>query len=142
MLRAPHITQAFLFRARLGPATAKTEEQHTVGRNLVRAPGILFMEYAKHGDMREMLHKLADADRHLPPEALWRIFDCLVKGCITMEYPPRYTPAGPPLPNNGDPLPEVIPPGGQAAPALGFHGYVHFDLDPKNSKRRRLSFHQ
>lgn len=91
------------------------------------------MEFAKLGDLERCLQRLASADRHLPPEALWLVFDCLVKACIAMEYPPRLVTAGAPLLRAGDFLPEVVPPGGQAAPVNGFRGVVHFDLDPKNS---------
>ncbi|KAI7780757.1 hypothetical protein LA080_015548 [Diaporthe eres] len=94
--------------------------------------GLLFMEFAKLGDLEHSLQRLARADRHMPPEALWLIFDCLVKACIAMEYPPRLVPAAAPLTKAGDFLPEVVPPGGQAAPVNGFRGVVHFDLDPKN----------
>lgn len=92
------------------------------------------MEFSKLGDMRHAIQRLEAANRHLPSEALWLIFDCLVKACIAMEYPPRYVTAGPILDPDGDYLPEVIPPGGQAAPANGFRGVVHFDLDPQNSR--------
>ena len=144
MVRAPHIAQAFLFHHKLPPLTTRLRsiEQHTIANNLINAQGLLFMEYAKQGDMRNMLNKLANAGRHLPPEALWRIFDCLVKGCIAMEYPPRLVPPGYAVTRNERPLPEVIPPGGQAGPVRGYRGVVHFDLDPKNSMPRRLSFLQ
>lgn len=91
------------------------------------------MEFAKLGDLQGVLERLAIADRHLPPEALWLVFDCLVKACIAMEYPTRLVPAAGPEPPDGDLLPEVVPPGGLAGQATGFRGYVHFDLDPNNS---------
>lgn len=90
------------------------------------------MEYSKLGDMRQCLDRLTREYRDLPPVALWRVFDCLVKACIAMEYPPRFTQAGPPLPTKGDLLLEAVPAGGAAAAATGFRGNVHFDLDPKN----------
>lgn len=114
------------------PPSSKTVEQHTIANNLDAEPGLLFMEYSKLGDMRQCLDRLTREYRVMPVGALWRVFDCLVKACIAMEYPPRLTQAGPPLPTKGDPLSEVVPAGGAAAAATGFQGYVHFDLDPKN----------
>lgn len=98
------------------------------------------MEFAKLGDLHHVLEKLATAGRNLPPEALWLIFDCLVKACIAMEYPPRCTPAAGILPRAGDFLPEIVPPGGLAGPVAGFRGVVHFDLDPKNSMFCRFCY--
>lgn len=95
------------------------------------------MEFSRLGDMRHAIQRLAGMDRHLPPEALWLIFDCLVKACIAMEYIPRFVPV-PNAGHGGDFLPEVIPPGGEAAPLNGFRGAVHFDFDPKNGRLGRF----
>lgn len=105
---------------------------------LDNAMGLLFMEFARLGDLENWVHKLGRQNSSLPTEALWRIFDCLVKACIAMEYPPRHVPrpgqpVGTVAPTSGGDLPEVVPPGGQNFPATGFHGTVHFDMDPKNS---------
>lgn len=105
--------------------------------DLTSAPGFLFMHYAKLGDMRQCIQKAANSSRYLPPGALWVVFDCLVKACMDMEYPPRFNiPGGgglQPLPHAGDFLPEVIPPNGLTTAQPGFRGTVHFDLDPRNS---------
>lgn len=134
--------QVFLFADKLAPLpplpplgrppNPKSAELHRIANDLDAEPGLLFMEYSKLGDMRHCLNRLTREDRDLPPQALWRVFDCLVKACIAMEYPPRLTQAGPPLPSKGDFLAEVVPAGGAAAAATGFRGNVHFDLDPKN----------
>lgn len=101
--------------------------------NLDSAQGVLFMEFARMGDLRNWIEKLAGEDNHLPPQVLWRIFDCLVKACNAMEYPPHLRSQGP---RDGPPLPEDIPqgpPGAQPTAQPGYTGLVHFDLDPKNS---------
>lgn len=105
--------------------------------NLQNATGLLFMHYAKLGDMNQCIQKAAKSSRYLPPGALWVVFDCLVKACIDMEYPPIYVDAAggglQALPYEGGFLPEVIPPNGLARAEPGFRGTVHFDLDPRNS---------
>lgn len=117
--------------------TRAAQEQRRVVNNLDAAPGILPMEFAKLGDLNTWLKKLAGADSHLPPEALWRIFNCLVKACNAMAWPPFLRSPGL---RYGNPLLEDIPddrPGvpGEIPnpPIIGFEGLVHFDLDPKNS---------
>lgn len=114
--------------------------------------GLLFMEYARFGDLDRLLNKAATAaldggQLHFPVPALWRFFDCLVKGCIAMDYPPREVPAnipnnavpGAPAPAAGGNLPETIPPGGLAGNVPGHAGIVHFDLDPTNGMSHALS---
>lgn len=60
------------------------------------------------------------------------MFECLVKACVGMKYPPMRQPANKPTPQSldmeGPDLPEVIPPLGQQDDL----NIVHFDIDPKN----------
>lgn len=114
--------------------------------------GLLFMEYARFGDVAKFLNKAAAAaldggQLPFPVPTVWRFFDCLVKGCISMDYPPREVPAnipnnvddpGAPAPTAGANLPETIPPGGLDGNVPGHAGIVHFDLDPTNGKSHAL----
>lgn len=107
----------------------------------------ILMEYCRFNNLASHLMRAAvdmppnGTERWLPESVLWRIFDCLVKGCMAMQCPPRYVPgnvnlapAPPPgapplavpLPANGVLFPEVIAPG--AGNAAGHMGLVHLDL--------------
>lgn len=103
----------------------------------------------KFGDLEQLFRKVAPnvyadnssrtrrgvQDDHLPIEVLWHIFNCLVKGCIGMAYPPRkntFTAMGGLQPEQGEfgwPLPEALPPAGQAG---RLDDIIHFDMDPSN----------
>ncbi|KUI66988.1 hypothetical protein VM1G_02307 [Cytospora mali] len=148
LLRAPHILQRFVFEDDVPQNRSNRIGQRntTQSQAIDNDEGILFMEYARFGDLRELLNKAAraaPANQQLPfpVQVLWRFFDCLVKGCIAMDYPPRAVPAN--FPNNaaanmteaptaGGYLPETIPPGGLAGNVAGHAGIVHFDLDHAN----------
>ncbi|KUI57802.1 hypothetical protein VP1G_05087 [Cytospora mali] len=148
LLRAPHILQRFVFEDDVPQNRSNRigERNTTQAQAIDNDEGILFMDYARFGDLRELLHKAAraaPANQQLPfpVQVLWRFFDCLVKGCIAMDYPPRAGPAN--FPNNADPnvteaptaggyLPETIPLGGLAGNVAGHAGIVHFDLDHSN----------
>lgn len=124
---------------------------------------LLFLEYLKLGDLSQLLNNIGpnvadinndnarvtraaerrdlvrDVRREYPPlDVLRRIFNCLVKGCIAMAYPPRTNQldaAGNRLPvfdEQGDPLEEQVP----ALGAGWFENIIHFDLDPSNGKRQ------
>ncbi|KAK3332385.1 hypothetical protein B0T19DRAFT_415509 [Cercophora scortea] len=72
---------------------------------------------------------------YLPNRVLWSLFDCLVKGCIAMEYPPRMTEAGTWAASGGDfghPFSETIPPQDAQGNDPPGTGMVHFDIDPGN----------
>lgn len=113
---------------------------------LDRDNGLLFMEYARFGDLDRLVNKATTAApnggrQEFPVPALWRFLDCLVKGCIAMEYPPRELPTN--FPNNAPPgtvsaptagpnLPETMPPVNVFGNSPGHVGIVHFDLDPTN----------
>lgn len=65
----------------------------------------VLMDYCKFGTLESQLMKAAvdmppdNTERWLPEPVLWRIFDCLVKGCMAMQCPPRYVPGNaPPAP--------------------------------------------
>lgn len=71
------------------------------------------MDYCKFGNLESQLMKAAvdmppdGTERWLPESVLWRIFDCLVKGCMAMQCPPRFVPGNaPPAP------PPPLAPGG------------------------------
>lgn len=132
----------------------------------------ILMDYCKFGNLDSHLMKAAvdmppnNTERWLPESVLWRIFDCLVKGCMAMQCPPRYVPGNvvpAPAPVAGAPviapapapaaapaaaaipltalgaadLPEVVAPGnGRNA---GHLGLVHFDLVSSVSITRSLS---
>ncbi|ROV96941.1 hypothetical protein VSDG_04127 [Cytospora chrysosperma] len=136
LARARHIIQRFNVANLLGAQeTGKIDDQR----------GILWLEWAKKGDLDGILsaagtavnrrnrpRRAANTD-HLPPEVVWQIFDCLVKACISMAYPPRLQ-AGPNQDNqfveDGPPLPEAVPPA--ANPGRNQHDIVHLDIDPNN----------
>ena len=118
---------------------------------LSKNDGILFMEFARFGDLVRMLDKAAGADPgaplFVPIQAAWRFFDCLVKGCMAMDYPPRLLPANFPAdappgttraPTDGGYLPEIVPPGALNGNVPGHEGIVHFDLDPNNGMNHSL----
>lgn len=107
----------------------------------------ILMDYCKFDNLASQLKKAAvdmppnGTERWLPESVLWLIFDCLVKGCMAMQCPPRYVPgnvnlapapapgAPPPaipLATDGTLLPEVVAPG--VGNAAGHMGLVHFDL--------------
>lgn len=107
----------------------------------------ILMEYCRFNNLASHLMRAAvdmppnGTERWLPDSVLWRIFDCLVKGCMAMQCPPRLVPgnvnlapAPPPgapplvipLSTNGALLPEVIAPG--VGNAEGHRGLVHLDL--------------
>lgn len=65
----------------------------------------ILMDYCKFGNLDSQLMKAAidmppdNTERWLPEPVLWRIFDCLVKGCMAMQCPPRHVPGNaPPAP--------------------------------------------
>jgi hypothetical protein len=150
MVRAPHLTQVFFFADKLPVdvmgrhlRTRASQEQRRMADRLDGMEGMLPMEYARLGDLNTWLKRLAGADNHLPPEALWRIFDCLVKACKAMEWPPYLRSPGmrsgryltEDILYNRPGVPGAVPePDDDQHPTIGLAGYVHFDLDPKNSK--------
>jgi serine/threonine protein kinase len=103
---------------------------------LDRDPCLLFMEFMKHGDMWSLIAKCARERIKVPNRQLLRIFNCLVRACIAMEFPPRrnfgYMGREDWSMNEYEAriyLEETIPQGPNAS--RGF-GLVHFDLDPQN----------
>jgi len=113
-----------------------------------REKSSLIMEYAKFGSLKSwLIHQRKMRVKPLPDATLWRLFHCLTKACIAMEYPPRFLDqahleqalinqglnSGPaPLygyAEVGAMLPEVIP---EHHNDRGRLRYVHFDVDPSN----------
>lgn len=103
---------------------------------LDRDPGVLFMEYMKHGDMWSLIAKVAREKVKVPNRQLLRIFNCLARACIAMDFPPRrqFGLRGRELWSMNEyearlDVEEGIPLGPNSN--RGF-GLVHFDLDPQN----------
>ncbi|KAI0471773.1 kinase-like domain-containing protein [Xylariaceae sp. FL0804] len=121
----------------LGNATLASEIY-----NNPRAPQpMIIMEYLKRTDLEELLNTINEAKgtnfrfpadqrkiEYIPSRLLWKIFLCLVRACIGLEYPP------PPIPEPDDPNAtpervhwrEVID--GDREPRC----IVHHDIHPKN----------
>jgi hypothetical protein len=151
LCRAPHIVQLFLMAdnpitAAL-PGTRRSARIREIGNRVdVNQDNYLLMEYCSYGTLQSQLLKAAidmppnDTERWLPEWVLWRIFDCLLKGCMAMECPPRYNPRNaPPAAPGAAPAPLPLPasqtagilreedaPG--AGQGAGHYGIVHGDL--------------
>lgn len=161
--RAPHIVQRFFMEDHPagGPIIPGSRRSVRVADMATKVDGAqgeyILMDYCKFGNLESQLMKAAvdmapnNTERWLPESVLWRMFDCLVKGCMAMQCPPRYVPGNvvpAPAPAAGAPviapapapaaapvpltalgaadLPEVVAPGnGRNA---GHLGLVHFDL--------------
>ncbi|KAF3762795.1 hypothetical protein M406DRAFT_72782 [Cryphonectria parasitica EP155] len=137
LARAPHIIQRFLLQD-----ISATEARVNIDDD----PNLIIMPYCKYGDLTKWLSKSGNGGPRgypawIPPSVLWRYFDCLVKGCIAMQYPPRYQELnqGPdddyvPIPQrpNQDLLPEVVPPPDLRDDDVAL---VHRDFDHGNGKQ-------
>ncbi|KUI67727.1 hypothetical protein VM1G_02955 [Cytospora mali] len=142
LARAKHIIQRFKVANFIGAPLAGDIDDR----------GGVWLEWARRGDLDEVLGKVAEAVRVaqagerrstrnwnqdadlLPMLVMWQIFDCLTKACVAMAFPPRLQEVplqGSQFPEDGDPLPEVIPlfP---LAPYNVQYDNIHFDLDPGN----------
>lgn len=134
MLRAQHIVRRFRLCGELLPPTTEAGLQRLT--RLDQDPGILFMEFMKHGDMWSLTAKCVREGVKVPNRQLLRIFNCLVRACIAMEFPPRrkfgYRGREDWTMNEYESrlnIEEAIPLGPNST--RGF-GMVHFDLDPQN----------
>lgn len=97
---------------------------------------MMFMEFLKHGDMWSLIAKLAKTKVKIHNRQLLRIFNCLARACIAMDFPPRRRFG---LRDREDwsineyearlDIEEGVPLGPNRN--RGF-GLVHFDLDPQN----------
>lgn len=94
------------------------------------------MELMKHGDMWSLIAKVAREKVKVPNRQLLRIFNCLARACIAMDFPPRRRlgPRGREDWSVDDyqartDVEETVPNGPNSR--RGF-GIVHFDLDPQN----------
>lgn len=97
---------------------------------------MLFMEFMSHGDMWSLIAKVAREKVQVPNRQLLRIFNCLARACIAMEFPPRRQFG---LRGREDwsineyqarlDVEETMP--ALQYSNRGF-GLVHFDLDPQN----------
>ncbi|KAI3394033.1 hypothetical protein diail_3298 [Diaporthe ilicicola] len=103
-------------------------------------PAMMTLEFMRHGDLHGLIKKLARNGDTVPNKVLWRVFFCLVRGCIAMYAPPRLTrgPNGMALPWDqwrsvyGPDLDEVMPAQTIQVPFPDGWDLVHFDLDPQN----------
>lgn len=164
LCRAPHIVQRFFMREHPAggpviPGSRRSARVRNMATRVDDAQGdYILMDYCRFGNLKSQLMKAAvdmppdNTERWLPESVLWRIFDCLVKGCMAMQCPPRYVPgnavpapvpaagapavalaaapalaaAAVPLPTSGVDLPEVVAPGNGRNE--GHLGMVHLDL--------------
>ncbi|KAL1850663.1 hypothetical protein Daus18300_012874 [Diaporthe australafricana] len=101
---------------------------------------MMTLEFMRHGDLHGLIKKIATSRDRAPNKVLWRVFFCLIRGCIAMFVPPRSRrgPDGLVLPENqwqdffGPELDEVMPVGTPQLPNPEGWDLVHFDLDPQN----------
>ncbi|KUI53334.1 hypothetical protein VP1G_00774 [Cytospora mali] len=142
LARAKHIIQRFKVANFIGAPLAGDIDDR----------GGVWLEWARRGDLDEVLGKVAEAVRvaqagerrstrnwnqdadFLPTLVMWQIFDCLTKACVAMAFPPRLQEVplqGSQFPEDGDSLPEVVPPF-PLAPYNVQYDNIHFDLDPSN----------
>ncbi|KAI7780758.1 hypothetical protein LA080_015549 [Diaporthe eres] len=111
LCRAPHIVQRFFMGEHPvgGLAIPGNRRSRRVADMASRVDGAqgeyILMDYCKFGNLDSQLMKAAidmppdNRERWLPEPVLWRIFDCLVKGCMAMQCPPRHVPGNaPPAP--------------------------------------------
>ncbi|KAL2285779.1 hypothetical protein FJTKL_07504 [Diaporthe vaccinii] len=100
---------------------------------------MLTLEFMKNGDMHHLIAKLARTNDSVPQPILWRIFFCLVRGCIAMYSPPRSItlPDGTLLPEeqwrpvHGPDMEETLPAQTSDSMPTGWN-FIHYDLDPQN----------
>lgn len=130
--RAAHIVQTIIPSTRTRPEAFGT----TVAppRSIHSIRDVLVMEYLEGGNMRRWMASHFINQVEIPEGCLWHIMECLVRGCIAMQFPPKgqrgqckqdYRNTGG---ERGPPIDETIPPVAEQNPYYG----VHFDLDPSN----------
>ncbi|KAK4148579.1 kinase-like domain-containing protein [Chaetomidium leptoderma] len=112
--------------------------------------GVMFLEYLPRGSLHKLICAARDNNSPFPNRVVWSIFECLIKACVAMEYPPssdgtlqcKRDAAG----NIAVPVSERIPPDLQTrydqavndgtwkdeGETPGGEGLVHFDIDPQN----------
>ncbi|KAG6357446.1 hypothetical protein INS49_013323 [Diaporthe citri] len=130
LMRAMHAVQLIKWATLRGTPLAPEDVE------LDNNPRLYFMELMKNGDLHQVIGRAGNIGQKLPSRLLWKIFACLIRGCIAMKYPPRLQSivSG----TNENWLPEVGPNIREEVPAgLGMrtardYDLVHFDLDPKN----------
>ncbi|KAH6613718.1 hypothetical protein B0J18DRAFT_473488 [Chaetomium sp. MPI-SDFR-AT-0129] len=85
--------------------------------------GIMLLEYCPRGSLDKAIQAAVKKDMRFPTRGLWKLFQCLVKGCIAMAYEPgKY-----PTLYNGVGLHDEM-----MMPTATEEKTVHFDLDPQN----------
>ncbi|KAK2610069.1 hypothetical protein N8I77_003526 [Diaporthe amygdali] len=130
LMRAMHVVQLIKWSTLRGRAT--TPEDVQVDNN----PRLYFMELMKNGDLHEVIGRAGTSGQKLPNKLLWKIFACLIRGCIAMRYPPKLrriisqTQADWVSDEGPDILEEV--PADPGVRTARDYDLVHFDLDPKN----------
>ncbi|KAK3332386.1 hypothetical protein B0T19DRAFT_473287 [Cercophora scortea] len=129
--QVPRPSRGPLFRARVNPPAPPVLQ-------LNQEENVILMEHCARGYFARVLQKMGE---HLGPDdlidsrILWHMFDCLIKACIAMEYPPRdwhtqqqWNASGG---DHGLPYSEKLP------NRVGGHeqagsDIVHFDIDSAN----------
>lgn len=107
----------------------------------------IFFDFMENGDLEHLIYRLVETETDVPNRVLWSFWLCLIKSCISLEYPPRkfhprrrerfgnfdgrQVTAGSPSTGKivGNDLFEDIP-----VPSRRWAGkrFVHFEIDPTN----------
>ncbi|KAI1388252.1 kinase-like protein [Hypoxylon trugodes] len=131
-----------LERARVQAAKGEPPDFNPEGWDLGRKDYML-LEFAPNGDLEHFIYRLNDSGEKVPNRVLWSFWQCLVKACVAMEYPPRkfhprrreansdFTPVNTVDGSKvgGKDLFEEVPP---AKRRWAGKNMVHFDIDPRN----------
>ncbi|KAK4222419.1 hypothetical protein QBC38DRAFT_448279 [Podospora fimiseda] len=99
--------------------------------------GLMLIKYLKGGTLDDILFKAKEKKMRIPNRILWLVFFCLVKGVITMRFPPtRYHENHAKFGGStGMIWNERMPSTGEIPD--GFDN-VHYDLDPSNVFMRQV----
>ncbi|KAK3349852.1 kinase-like domain-containing protein [Lasiosphaeria hispida] len=109
---------------------SQTTGQSSASLALPGEPDIIVLEYLPRGDLFRWLCSMGEQKLKIPDRALWLIFDCFVKACVALEYPP--------MQQQKDYIEKT---GGRLGPMISelvpqsdgvSSGLVHFDIDPSN----------
>lgn len=119
----------------LGYTTQEVEKIQRHRLQLDNARNIIMLENMPRGDIQELINKLVKKKMRLSNRALWKIFECLFKGCVGMTTPGRFHKHGQDA--NAHAMmerDETVPDGLHDGTQLPAWPMVHFDLDPQNGE--------